>query len=79
MRQPCQRRASADIEFDADARIGTERAVDLFRRRGGDRQPGAGLDRNVDVEMVAAGHAACGIDDHGVECVRAGDVREAHA
>ena len=38
----------------------------------------AGADLDVDVEAVAAGHAAGGVDDDGLERVAAVGVREAH-
>ena len=67
LRQPRQCAAGTDVEFHFDVRVRPERAVDFLRGRGGDGQPRAGADCDVDVEAVAAGHAAAGIDDHGFQ------------
>ena len=57
------RRRQPTSSLTSIARVGPERAIDFFRRRGGDGEPRAGADVDVDVEAVAAGHAAGGIDD----------------
>ena len=78
----CGSQASAPpaptVSLIADFRIRTERAVDLFRGGGRGGQPRAGADGNVDIEAVAAGHAAGGIDHHGVERAVALAIRKAH-
>ena len=78
LRQPCQCAAGTDVEFYANVRVWPERAVDFLRRRGGDGQPRAGADFDVDVEAVAAGHAARGIDDDGFQRGLAVAVGKAH-
>ena len=50
-----------------DGRVRFERAVDLFRRGGGDDEPRARLDGHIECEAVAAGHAARGVDDDRLE------------
>ncbi len=66
------------IELHANFGGGPQRTVDLLRGGGGDGQTGAGADRHADVETVAAGHAACGIDDNGFQRALVRYVREAH-
>ena len=78
LRQPRQGAAGTDVELDADVGVRPERAVDFLRRRCGDGKPRAGADLDVDVEAVAAGHAACGIDDDGVQRGKAIAVGKAH-
>ena len=77
LRHPGQCAAGADLKLHVDRRIRSERAVDFFRGRGGNGQGGAGADLDVDGEAVAAGHAAGGVDDDGLERAAAFGVGEA--
>jgi len=67
LRQPGERRAVADREPDADRRVRPERAIDLLGRGGRGGQPRATADFEIEVESITAGHAARGVDDHGIE------------
>ena len=56
---------AATSSLTSIAGVRPERAVDLLGRRGGDDEPRALADRDVEIEAVAAGNAAGGVDDHG--------------
>src|SRR5262249_35117128 len=60
----------ADGKLHVDRRLRCERAVDLFRRGGGDDEPRAGLDGHVEREAIAACDAAGGVDDDGFGLAR---------
>ena len=62
LRQPRERGARRNAELDVDDDRRAEAAIDLFGRRAGDHQSRILADRHVDIEGVAAGHAAAGVD-----------------
>ena len=61
-----------------DRRVRVERAIDLLGRRGRDRRAARRARPRVEIEAVAARHAARGVDDHGLELAGRRS-REAHA
>ena len=65
LRQPGEMRAAVGLQRDVELRGRPGRAIDFFRRRRRQRQPRAFAGRDVDIETVAAGDAAGGVDEHG--------------
>src|SRR5229473_2638598 len=65
LRQPGEMRAGFRLQRDIELRGWPRRAVDLLRRRRGQRQPRPLTGCDVDVETVATGNAARGVDEHG--------------
>jgi hypothetical protein len=78
LRQPCEMRAGGGLQGDIDLRGRSLRPVDFFRRGGGHREARARTDGDVDIEAVAAGDAARGVDEHGRKSLRLRG-RKAHA
>src|SRR6202011_2866720 len=63
LRQPRERSGRAGAKLDPDLRVGPERAVDLFGRCARNGKPRRIACRDVEVEAVAAGDAARGVDE----------------
>ena len=61
-----QARCAPAATFKRDVELGgrARRAIDLFRRRRGQRQPRAFAGRDLDIEAIAAGDAAGRVDEH---------------
>ena len=78
LRQPGE--AGAVVQFDAHPhlRLPVERTVDLLGRRGGDRGRGAGRQRHLHVDTVAAGKASGGVEEHRLGVVAGRRLGEAH-
>src|SRR5262249_21492780 len=70
LRQPGERGGGGNGKLHINRRLRCERAVDLFRRGGGDDEPRAGFDGHVERETVAACDAAGCVDDDGFELAR---------
>ena len=79
LRQPGQPRACGERKLDADLRLAIAGAIDLLRRRGGDGRLGAGPQRHRDIDAVAAGQPAGGVEQHGLGRRALARVWKAHA
>ena len=78
LRQPGEVRAALRLQGNVELRGGAGRAVDFFSRRRRQRQPRSLAGRDIDIEAVAAGDAAGGVDEHAGQPLLLGG-RKAHA
>ncbi len=72
LRQPGEMRAGLRLQGNIEPRGGTLGPVDFFRRRRRHREPRPLAGRNIDVETIAAGDAARGIDEYRRQAFRLG-------
>ena len=79
LRQPRELAALADVELHDNLGVRRQRPIDFFRGGGGHGQTGPGTDFDIDIETVAARHAARRVDNDGAEIARHFMVWEAHA
>jgi hypothetical protein len=78
LRQPGEVRARSRLQGDIELRGGALGPIDFFRGRRRHHKPRSGAGRDLDVETIAAGDAARGVDENRREPLRLGR-REAHA
>ncbi len=69
LRQPVEPGPFSDGEAGGDAGVGAGRAVDALAGLGGEHHAGAGRGLGLPVDAVAAGQAAGGVDEHGLQAL----------